>query len=128
MIFERSPSTVIWTFGVDVVPGSFGSCVPWVGPAVGSGAFGATGVTDRPLPDAGFEDIRIETRRFPIRDADPLRMAIGQIRGTPRAAMIERRGVPLEQVIEQVAEALTKAGGNPYQGHAQGILVEARAI
>jgi len=66
VIFERSPSTVIWTFGVDVVPGSFGSCVPWVGPAVGSGAFGATGVTDRPLPDAGFEELLDVPRRCAV--------------------------------------------------------------
>jgi ubiquinone/menaquinone biosynthesis C-methylase UbiE/uncharacterized protein YndB with AHSA1/START domain len=81
----------------------------------------------RLLADAGFDQVRIETRRFDIVDADPQRIAIGQIRGTPRAALIESRGIPLAQVIGQAADLLARRGGNPYQGHAQAFVVEARA-
>jgi SAM-dependent methyltransferase len=79
------------------------------------------------LAGAGFADVRIETRREEIVDADPARMATGQVRGTPRAALIESRGVPLDLVIGQVTDLLAQRGGNPYRGHAQALVVEARA-
>lgn len=79
------------------------------------------------LAGAGFADVRIEKRRHEIVDADPARIATGQIRGTPRAALIESRGVPLAQVIDRVTELLAQRGGNPYRGHAQALVVEARA-
>ena len=56
-----------------------------------------------------------------------LNIATGQIRGTPRSVLIEKRGVPLDLVIEKVAAALETRGGNPYRGHAQGLIVEAQA-
>jgi len=77
---------------------------------------------------AGFADVRIETKRMPIAGADPRRIATGQIRGTPRATLIEQRGVSLETVIDKVADALTIAGGNPYDGQAQAVIVLAVAI
>ena len=51
-----------------------------------------------------------------------------QIRGTPRSALIEKRGVSLELVIEKVTAALTRTGGTPYNGYAQAVIVEALAI
>ena len=72
--------------------------------------------------------MRIETKRMPIAGADPRRIATGQIRGTPRATLIEQRGVSLETVIDKVADALTIAGGNPYDGQAQAVIVLAVAI
>jgi hypothetical protein len=50
------------------------------------------------------------------------------IRGTPRAALIEQRHVSLEVVIERATDALTIAGGDPYSGQAQAVIVEAVAI
>jgi SAM-dependent methyltransferase len=79
------------------------------------------------LTGANFRDARIETKRIPFEGADPHHIATGQIRGTPRSALIEKKGVPLELVIEKVAAALASRGGNPYRGHAQGLLVEAQA-
>lgn len=79
------------------------------------------------LAGAGFEPARLETKRIPFQGADPRRMSIGQFRGTPRAALFEKRGIPLDQVIEKAAAALAKAGGNPYRGYAQAVVVEARA-
>ena len=54
----------------------------------------------RLLDGARFRDRRIESRRIPI-EGDPRAIATGQIRGTPRSALIEKRGVSLEHVIEE---------------------------
>lgn len=79
------------------------------------------------LAGARFRDARIETKRIPFAGADPRDIATGQMRGTPRSALIEKKGVPLELVIEKVAAELARRGGNPYRGHAQGLLVQALA-
>jgi hypothetical protein len=55
-------------------------------------------------------------------------MATGLIRGTPRARLIEQRRVSLEIVIDRATETLTSAGGDPYNGQAQAVIVEAVAI
>lgn len=85
----------------------------------------------RPLRDllsaAGFAEVRIDTRRLAIEGADPRLLAIGQIRGTPRSALLVERGVSLDDVIAQVTEKLAAQGGNPYSGYAQGLVVQARA-
>jgi SAM-dependent methyltransferase len=80
------------------------------------------------LARAGFRATRIETKRIPIRGADPRSIATGQIRGTPRATLIEQRGVKLEAVIDKVTDALTITGGDPYSGQAQAVIVQALAI
>jgi hypothetical protein len=41
--------------------------------------------------------------------------------------LIEKRGVPLDEVIDMVTTALARIGGaDPYRGVAQAIVVEAR--
>jgi len=80
------------------------------------------------LAGAGFRETQIETKRIAIKGADPKAIATGQVRGTPRAALIESRGVSLDIVIGKVADALAAAGGNPYSGYGQAIVVQARAI
>jgi SAM-dependent methyltransferase len=80
------------------------------------------------LAAAGFGEVRIETKRIPIAGADPKGIATGQVRGTPRGALIEQRGVALDAVIDKVADALATAGGNPYNGYAQAVIVIAVAI
>ena len=83
----------------------------------------------RLLADGGFRAVRIETKRIAVDGADPRRIATGLIRGTPRATLIEQRGVyTLEAVIDKVTEALGIAGGDPYRGQAQAVIVEALAI
>lgn len=81
----------------------------------------------RLLARAGFGTPRIDCVRRPITDADPRKIATGQVLGTPRSALLERRGVPLQDVIGQVAAQLTRSGGDPYQGHTQALLVSATA-
>ena len=73
--------------------------------------------------------MRIERKRLPLGAVSAHTIAIGQIRGTPRSLLIEKRGVSLDEVINKVTAALAKAGGaDPYRGHAQAIVVEARAV
>jgi SAM-dependent methyltransferase len=79
------------------------------------------------VADAGFTDIRIDTQRIPIEAADPQSLAVGQIKGTPRSVLIEKRGVSVDLVIEKVAAALKEAGGNPYSAYGQALIVQARA-
>ena len=82
----------------------------------------------RLLSLAGFRETLIETKRIAIDGADPKAIATGQVRGTPRAALLEKRGASLDVVIGKVAEALAAAGGNPYSGYGQAIVVQAMAI
>src|SRR5690349_5018401 len=75
------------------------------------------------LAQAQFEDVKIESRQVPITGASARTIATGQIRGTPRSLLIEKRGVELEDVIEKVTAALTKVGGDPYQGVTKSIVL-----
>jgi SAM-dependent methyltransferase len=79
------------------------------------------------LAEAGFGDVHIETRRIPITGADPRLLASGQIRGTPRSALLVERGMSLDKVIADVAQALVRQGGDPYRGYGQALMVQARA-
>ena len=80
------------------------------------------------LAEARFQDIRVENKRIEVRGVSARNIAIGQIRGTPRSLPLEKRGVSLDAVVEQVAAALAKIGGaDPYRGPANAVVVEARA-
>jgi SAM-dependent methyltransferase len=85
------------------------------------------GLLRRLLAGARFRETRIETRRIPVKGADPRGIATAQIRGTPRSALIESRGVSLDLAIEKVTDALARTGGNPYSGQAQAVVVQAVA-
>jgi ubiquinone/menaquinone biosynthesis C-methylase UbiE len=78
------------------------------------------------LARAGFTSVTVETRRLPIAGIDPHVLASGQIRGTPRGALLVERGASLAEVADKVAVALERQGGNPYTGQAQAKLVRAR--
>jgi SAM-dependent methyltransferase len=83
----------------------------------------------RLLSEAHFREVRIERKRIQIGRISARALATGQIRGTPRSLLIERRGVPLDEVVEMVTAALTKIGeADPYHGSAQALVVEARAV
>lgn len=79
------------------------------------------------LQDAGFGQVQVETRRLPISGLDPRRIAEAQVLAMPRSARLAERGFGLEFAIDQLAAALQADGGNPYSGHAQALLVQARA-
>lgn len=79
------------------------------------------------LAQAGFAEPSIETRRHQVEAVSARTIATGQIRGTPRSLLIEKRGGVLDEVIDKVAAALTAAGGaDPYRGWAQALVVQAR--
>jgi ubiquinone/menaquinone biosynthesis C-methylase UbiE len=79
------------------------------------------------VEDAGFAAERIESKRLPVGNVSARTIAQGQIRGTPRSLLIEKRGVALEDVIDRVTAELAKVGGaDPYRGTAAAVVVEAR--
>jgi SAM-dependent methyltransferase len=81
------------------------------------------------LAGARLQEVRIETRRLPVGGVSARTFATGQVRGTPRSALIEKRGVPLDAVIDKSTEELTRVGGaEPYRSHAQAVVVEACAL
>jgi SAM-dependent methyltransferase len=81
----------------------------------------------RLLAEAHFGDVKIEKKRLQLDRVSARTMAIGQIRGTPRSLLIEKRGVPLDEVVEKVTAALTQIGGaDLYRGSAQAVVAEAR--
>ena len=81
------------------------------------------------LVDAGFQETLIEKKRIEIGSITARSVAVGQIRGTPRGLLLEKRGVPLDEVVEKVTAALEKMGGAySFRSWAQAIVVEARAI
>jgi ubiquinone/menaquinone biosynthesis C-methylase UbiE len=77
---------------------------------------------------AGFREERIERKRIQIDGVSARTIALGQIRGTPRSLLIEKRGASLDDVVEKVAAALARMGGaDPWRGAANAVVVEARA-
>jgi len=79
------------------------------------------------LADAGFRDVEIDTRQLRVDRVSARTLATGQIRGTPRSLLIEKRGVSLDTVIDDVTAALARHGGaDPYRGVAQALVVQAR--
>jgi ubiquinone/menaquinone biosynthesis C-methylase UbiE len=79
------------------------------------------------LAQAHLVEVQIEKKRVRLDRVSARTVAVGQIRGTPRSLLLEKRGVPLDEVVEKVAAALAKIGGaDPYCGLAQAIITEAR--
>jgi hypothetical protein len=77
----------------------------------------------RLLADAGFDQVKIETKRLQITGVDARTIATGQVRGTPRGALLEKRGMPMEKAIELVTEAIGKIDS----AYGQALLIQARA-
>jgi hypothetical protein len=81
------------------------------------------------LDAARFGDVRIDRLKVDIKAPSARAYATGQTRGTPRGALIEKRGAKLDDVIERIATALGELGGaEPFkcQGHA--LVVQAKAL
>jgi hypothetical protein len=85
------------------------------------------GALQRLLQQTGFREGRIEKKQVEVDGVSARRIALGQIRGTPRSLLIEKRGASLDDVVEKVAAALARAGGaDPWRGAAKAVVVEAR--
>lgn len=87
------------------------------------------GLLRRFLAVAGFQDMRIEKKRVEIDGVSARSVAAGQIRGTPRSLLLQKRGASLDEVVQKVTAALERIGGaEPFRAWAQAVVVEARAI
>ncbi len=81
------------------------------------------------LAGARFREVRIEKKRIRTDGVSAHDVALGQIRGTPRGLLLEKRGANLDEVVAKVTAALARIGGaDPYRAPAQAIVVEARAV
>ncbi len=83
----------------------------------------------RHLDQARFGDVRIDKVKIEVKAPSARTFATGQVRGTPRAALFEKRGVKLDEVVEKVAAALTQVGGSePFKCEAHELVVQAKAL
>ena len=77
---------------------------------------------------ARFRAIEIAKVKIKVACPSARTFATGQIRGTPRSLLIEKKGGNIEQVIDQVAERLAAAGGaEPFRVEANVLVVRAQA-
>jgi len=83
----------------------------------------------RHLAQARLREVAIEKKAIPIRCESAHRYATGLIKGTPRALLISERGRSPDEVVDRVAEALVRAGGDrPLKLTAHILVIEARAV
>lgn len=81
------------------------------------------------LADARFLEVRMETARLEVRCPSAREYATGQLKGSPRGALVQKRGLPVEELIDKVAAALARIGGEaPFRCTAQALVIEARAL
>ena len=80
------------------------------------------------LDAANFADIAIEHVKLPAQSASAQEFAVGLVKGNPVALGIKERGGPIDDIVADVAAALTRAGGsNPFRSTMQALVVTARA-
>jgi len=75
------------------------------------------------LTGAGYNDIEIVKQRLPV-GGDPRTIATGQVRGTPRGLLLEKKGMSMEDAIERVTTAIENMRE---PGYATVIVTRARA-
>ena len=81
------------------------------------------------LAEERFGDVRMEAVRLEIGCPSARDYAVGQLKGTPRGALLAKRGVAVEDLIDRIADALAAVGGrSPFKALAQALVIEARAI
>ena len=81
------------------------------------------------LAEARFRPLRMEPVRLEIRCPSAREYATGQLKGTPRGALLERRGLAVDEIIEKCAIALARVGGEaPFRCTGQALVIEAHAV
>jgi ubiquinone/menaquinone biosynthesis C-methylase UbiE len=81
------------------------------------------------LDEARFGDVRIDRITVELKAPSARMLATGQVRGMPRGALIEKRGMKLEEVIDKIAAALAEVGGSePFKSERHALVVQAKAI
>lgn len=80
------------------------------------------------LEGARFRNIEIDKVKIQVDCPSAKTFATGQIRGTPRSLLIEKKGGKVEEVIDKVAVRLAQAGGaEPFRVQANVLAVRAQA-
>ena len=80
------------------------------------------------LAQSGFGKVKFTKAKLAVSAPSARDWAIGQMRGTPRGSLVEKKGRNLDEVIAEVAAALARAGGErPFRVEAQALVVEATA-
>jgi len=80
------------------------------------------------LEAAGFASVAIEHVKLPAQSASAQDFAVGLVKGNPVALAIRERGGPIDEIVTDVATALTRAGGDaPFRSTMQALVVAARA-
>ena len=91
-------------------------------------AFNDRAVLRSLLAGARLQEVRMEAVRLELRCPSAREYAEGQIKGTPRGLLLQKRGVDVETVIAKIGERLASIGGKaPFSVTAQALVVEARA-
>jgi ubiquinone/menaquinone biosynthesis C-methylase UbiE len=81
------------------------------------------------LDAARFGDVRIERVTVEVKAPSARALATGQVRGTPRGALVEKRGAKLDDVIEKIADELAQIGGSePFRSEAHALVVQGKAL
>jgi SAM-dependent methyltransferase len=75
------------------------------------------------LIGAGYKDIEIVKNRMPV-GGDARTIATGQVRGTPRGLLLEKKGMSMDDAIERVTAAIQNMRE---PGYATVIVTRARA-
>jgi hypothetical protein len=81
------------------------------------------------LEEAQFGHVRMEAVRLQCSAPSARDFATGQLRGTPRGAMVEQRIGKLDPLIDEVARGLARLGGErPFRYTPQALVIDARAV
>lgn len=75
------------------------------------------------LAGAGYRDIEIVKNRMPV-GGDARTIATGQVRGTPRGLLLEKKGITMDEAIDRVTAAIQNMRE---PGYATVIVTRARA-
>lgn len=83
----------------------------------------------RHLDEARFSGVHIDPLKITIKAPSARAYATGQVRGTPRGALIGQKGAKIEEVIGQVAEGLAAVGGaEPFSVEGHLLVIQAKAV
>ncbi|HEX6320336.1 MAG TPA: methyltransferase domain-containing protein [Burkholderiales bacterium] len=81
------------------------------------------------LRSSRFHARKMEEVRIACSAPSARLFATGQLRGTPRGRLLEQRGVPLDELIGEMAAELAKEGGaEPFRYTPQALVIEAVAV
>ena len=81
----------------------------------------------RTLLAHGLDNLRVDTATLEVHSSSAGLLALGQIEGGPVSYTIRQHGIAVDRVVDAVAEALARLGGDrPFRSTMQAIVVMAR--